>query len=44
VDPLTVALALGAGVLLFRFKLNSVWIILAGAALGLVAGWVQLRV
>jgi chromate transporter len=44
VDPLTVALAFGAGVLLFRFRINSVWAILAGAAVGLVAGWVQLRV
>lgn len=44
VDPLTVALALGAGLLLFRFRVNSVWIILGGAAVGLIAGWVQVRV
>jgi chromate transporter len=44
VDPLTMALALVAGVLLFRFRVNSVWIILGGAAVGLIAGWLQLRV
>jgi len=44
VDPLTVALALGAGVLLFRFRLNSVWIILGGAVVGLLAGWLRLPI
>jgi chromate transporter len=39
VGPLTVALAVAAGVLLFRFRLNSVWVILAGAAIGLLRGW-----
>lgn len=41
VDPLTLALALGAGVLLFRFRLNSIWIIALGAAVGRLVGWVQ---
>ncbi len=35
-DPLTVALALGAALLLFRYKLNSVWLVLAGGAVGLL--------
>jgi chromate transporter len=38
VDPLTVAIALGAALLLFRVKLNSVWLILLGAAIGLARG------
>lgn len=36
-DPLTVGLALAAAVLLVRFKLNSAWLVLAGAVVGLVA-------
>jgi chromate transporter len=36
VDPLTVAIAAGAGILLLRFKVNSTWIILGGAGLGVV--------
>jgi len=35
VDPLTIALALLAVVVLFRFKINATWLILAGALLGL---------
>ncbi len=37
-DPLTVALAVGAGALLFLFKLNSVWLVLGGAIIGLLSG------
>jgi len=37
IDPLTVALALISAVLLFRFKVNSTWLVLRGA----VAGWVS---
>jgi chromate transporter len=44
VDPLTIALALGAGILLFRFRLNSVWIILGGAVIGVLAGWLRLLI
>jgi chromate transporter len=36
VDPLTVALAVGALVVLLRWKLNSAWLIAAGAAVGLL--------
>jgi len=36
-DPLTVALALVSAVLLFRFKVNSTWLVLGGA----IAGWVS---
>ncbi len=37
VDPLTVAIALVAAVLLIRFKVNSVWLVLGGAAIGFLA-------
>lgn len=40
VDLLTWALALVAFLLLARFKINSVWLILAGAVIGLVRFWV----
>jgi chromate transporter len=36
VDVLTGLLALGAAVLLFRFKINSAWLVLGGALVGLV--------
>jgi chromate transporter len=36
-DPLTWGLALAAFVVLLRFKVNSAWLILAGALIGLVA-------
>jgi chromate transporter len=39
VDPLTWLIALVSFGLLLRFKLNSVWLILAGAALGLLRFW-----
>lgn len=35
VDPLTVAIALASATLLFRFRLNSTWLIAGGAAAGL---------
>jgi chromate transporter len=35
VDPLTLVIAAAAAVALIRFKVNSVWLIVAGAALGL---------
>jgi len=34
VDPLTAGLALGAAILLVRFRVNSAWLVLAGAAAG----------
>ena len=34
VDVLTAGLAVGAAVLLIRFKINSVWLVLGGAAVG----------
>jgi chromate transporter len=37
VDWLTVAIAVVAALLLFRFKLNSAWLVLGGAAVGLAA-------
>ena len=37
-DPLTIALALLAALFLFRFKVNSTWLVLGGAVVGLLAG------
>jgi chromate transporter len=36
VDPLTVALAVGALMVLVRWKPNSAWLIAAGAAVGVL--------
>lgn len=36
-DPLTVALALGAALLLFRYQVNSAWLVLGGGVIGLLA-------
>jgi chromate transporter len=36
VDPLTVSLAVAAGVLLVRFRVNSAWLVLAGGVIGLL--------
>ena len=38
VDPLTAIVALVSAVLLMRFRVNSTWLVLGGAALGLLAG------
>jgi chromate transporter len=35
VDPLTIALALASAVLLIRYRVNSAWLVLGGAAVGL---------
>jgi chromate transporter len=37
VDLLTIGLAIGGAVLLFRYRLNAVWLILAGGLLGVFA-------
>jgi chromate transporter len=39
VDLLTVALALATWVLLFRYKINSTWLVLGGAIIGWLSGW-----
>jgi chromate transporter len=41
IDPLTATIAIVAAVLLIRFRVNSAWLVLAGAILGLAAS--QLR-
>ncbi len=41
IDPLTVAVAVGAGLLLWRTQLNSAWLITGGAAIGLVNTWLS---
>ncbi len=38
-DWLTAALALGAAALLFRYKLNSAWLVLAGGLIALLLRW-----
>ena len=37
VGPTTAALALASGILLVRFRVNSAWLVLGGAAIGLLA-------
>jgi chromate transporter len=37
VDPLTVALAVGSAASLFRYRVNSAWLVLGGAAAGLAS-------
>jgi chromate transporter len=39
VDWLTVALAALAAIAVFRFKVNSAWIVLAGGLVGFVSQW-----
>lgn len=39
VDVTTVVLAVAAAAVLLRFKLNSAWLVLAGAIIGIVARW-----
>jgi chromate transporter len=39
VDGLTALLAIVAAALLFRFKLNSAWLVLGGGLIGLLYGW-----
>lgn len=36
VDPLTIATFVGAGLLLWRTELNSGWLIVGGATLGII--------
>ncbi len=38
-DWLTALLAIVAAVVLFRYKVNSAWLVLAGGVIGVVAGW-----
>ena len=38
-DPLSIAIATGAGVALLYFNLNATWVMLAAAGLGLARGW-----
>jgi chromate transporter len=37
VDPVTAAITVVAAFLLIRFRVNSTWLVLAGAIVGLVA-------
>jgi len=40
VDPLTVVLAVASAVVLFRYRINSAWLVAAGAVVGLVHSFV----
>lgn len=40
VDEATILLALASAVLLFRFRVNSAWLVLAGALFGLLSRWI----
>jgi len=40
IDVPTALLALGSVVLLLRFRVNPTWLVLGGAVLGLLRGWV----
>ncbi len=40
-DGLTVVLALVSGVLLLRFRVNSAWLVIGGALVGLLAVWLR---
>jgi chromate transporter len=40
IDPLTILVAIISLVLLLRFKLNSTWLIAAGALTGWLSAWV----
>lgn len=42
VDSYTLLLAASAAILLFRFKINSLWLVLGGAAAGVLAAWLGL--
>jgi chromate transporter len=41
VDPITVALGIVATLLLFRYRINSAWLVLAGALIGVGKWWLQ---
>lgn len=43
IDVPTWVLATASAVLLFRFKMNSAWLVVGGAALGLLTAWVGWR-
>ena len=38
IDGVTIVAALTSTALLFRYRINSMWLVLGGAALGLLAG------
>jgi chromate transporter len=41
IDPLTATIAIGAALLLIRFRVNSAWLVLVGAIIGIAVN--QLR-
>jgi chromate transporter len=43
VDTITVVLAVASLIALLRFRVNSAWLVLAGATLGLITNVVHLR-
>jgi len=41
IDPLTIGIALVSAALLIRYKMNSTWLVVGGAALGLLGAWLR---
>jgi chromate transporter len=41
VDPLTAGIAIASAFLLIRFHVNSAWLVLAGAMIGLAASYLR---
>ena len=39
IDPFTVALAVFAGIFLFKFRVNTIWLVLLGAVAGIIAAF-----
>jgi chromate transporter len=40
-DPFAVAVAAASALLLYRFRVNSAWLVLGGGAAGLAAAWLR---
>jgi chromate transporter len=41
VDLLTIGIAIASAVLLFRYRINSAWLVLGGAAIGIAARFIR---
>jgi chromate transporter len=41
IDPISVGIALIAALLVFRWKINTTWLVFGGGLIGLLAGWLR---